>query len=293
MRDLRGRAPVRPPDRGRRGRDVVPALARPGRGARGRPAVPALEYRRQAPRPGRSPQRLAVLPPRAARDRPPGVPGRERLRAGRGQPPWSPAGPARRAGRPGLRRHVGARERRRLRGAAEAQPPADRGDPGRAVRVPGTAVRPAGRPALAPGRGAARGRAGRHRQPGHRDVRAPPGPAAQPLRRARLQRRRPAHRPGPARADPAGLDGRQQDAVGRRGGRRARLPRPPDGRRRAARGPGAGRPPDHRRGGRAAAELPARPARRGRRSSRYRQVGNAVPPLLAQAIGTQLRAQLT
>ncbi len=30
----------------------------------------------------------------------------------------------------------------------------------------------------------------------------------------------------------------------------------------------------------------------GRRSSRYRQVGNAVPPLLAQAIGTQLRAQL-
>ena len=31
----------------------------------------------------------------------------------------------------------------------------------------------------------------------------------------------------------------------------------------------------------------------GKRSSRYRQVGNAVPPLLAQAIGTQLRAQLT
>jgi DNA (cytosine-5)-methyltransferase 1 len=30
----------------------------------------------------------------------------------------------------------------------------------------------------------------------------------------------------------------------------------------------------------------------GPRSSKYRQVGNAVPPLLAQAIGTQLRSIL-
>ncbi len=48
---------------------------------------------------------------------------------------------------------------------------------------------------------------GRHLRPESR-------PAPQPLRRARLQRRRPAHRPDPARPHPAGLDGRQQDPVG-------------------------------------------------------------------------------
>ena len=53
-----------------------------------------------------------------------------------------------------------------------------------------------------------------------------------------------------------------------------------------------GSPAHHSRGGRLAPDLPPAVRFVGTRSSRYRQVGNAVPPLLAAVLGRALLAQL-
>ncbi len=211
------------PDPGaRRARDRVRRRARPGR-------VGALAV------PGRGAAR-----PRGAR------PGQVRRRPDRGQ----------------ARRRAQAARRHRH-------------DPGPDRRTRAVAVLPAvgGRQGLRPGRrpaqgharaGRRRGRGGgargarascrcRHRTAGGPAVRARP-PAGQPLPGARLHRRLPEPRPGPA----AGRLGAARPAVPLvRGGRQRRLD--DDAAARAARGDAAGRAP--------ADEAPGRGRRRGRRRS--------------------------